>query len=110
MGAAGKDDPEVLRIAANEGRILVSHDLRTMPGHFGEFIAGTASPGLILIPQKLKSAVAIEQLLMIGLGIGSGRVGKPGMFLTAVKGRSHLLFSTPRPPRWLRSGNEETWS
>jgi predicted nuclease of predicted toxin-antitoxin system len=67
VGAAGKDDPEVLRIAANEGRILVSHDLRTMPGHFGEFIAGTASPGLILIPQKLKSAVAIEQLLMIGL-------------------------------------------
>jgi hypothetical protein len=40
VGAAGKDDPEVLGIAANEGRILVSHDLRTMPGHFAEFIAG----------------------------------------------------------------------
>ena len=59
--------PRCLESPANEGRILVSHDLRTMPGHFGEFIAGTASPGLILIPQKLKSAVAIEQLLMIGL-------------------------------------------
>lgn len=27
VGAAGKDDPTVLQIAAREGRILVSHDV-----------------------------------------------------------------------------------
>lgn len=65
VGAAGKDDAEVLRIAANEGRILVSHDFRTMPQHFQQLIAKQASPGLILIPQKLKVGAAVEELLMI---------------------------------------------
>lgn len=67
VGAAGKDDPTVLQIAANEGRALVSHDLRTMPQHFYQFIAGQASPGLILIPQKLGLGTAIEQLLIFWL-------------------------------------------
>jgi predicted nuclease of predicted toxin-antitoxin system len=31
---AGLKDPEVLRIAADSGRILVSQDRRTMPAHF----------------------------------------------------------------------------
>ena len=30
----GRADPEVLALAAQEGRILVTHDRRTMPGHF----------------------------------------------------------------------------
>ena len=31
-------DPEVLALAAQLGRILVTHDRRTMPTHFGKFI------------------------------------------------------------------------
>ena len=38
-------DYEILTIAANEGRILVSHDRRTMPIHFGTFIQTKSSPG-----------------------------------------------------------------
>ena len=30
-------DPEVLALAAREGRILISHDFQTMPRHFGQF-------------------------------------------------------------------------
>jgi len=66
-GTAGKDDPTVLQIAAEKNRILVSHDFRTMPRHFRHFIARQASPGVILIPQKLPLSTAIEQLLMIWL-------------------------------------------
>lgn len=33
----GMKDPEVLTLAASLGRILVTHDVRTMPRHFGEF-------------------------------------------------------------------------
>jgi len=33
-GLTGPKDPEVLRIAADSGRILVSQDRRTMPAHF----------------------------------------------------------------------------
>lgn len=61
----GRKDPEVLAVAAREGRILVSHDQKTMPGHFAEFIAHTSSPGLLLIPQHLPVAAAVEDLLLI---------------------------------------------
>ena len=44
-GLAGLDDPGVLKVAAVQGRILVSHDRRTMPTHFGQFIGvGRAKP------------------------------------------------------------------
>jgi len=43
---AGEDDPTVLRIAAHNGRVLVSHDLRTLPRHFHDFLARQASPGV----------------------------------------------------------------
>ena len=66
-GTAGKDDPTVLQIAAEQNRILVSHDVRTIPRHFRHFIARQASPGVILIPQKLPLSTAIEQLVMIWL-------------------------------------------
>lgn len=61
----GRKDSEVLAAAAREGRILVSHDQKTMPGHFAEFIAHTSSPGLLLIPQHLPVAVAVEDILLI---------------------------------------------
>jgi predicted nuclease of predicted toxin-antitoxin system len=66
-GAAGKDDLTVLQIAAEQNRILVSHDLRTIPKYFRQFVMRQASPGVILIPQKLPLNMAIEQLLLIWL-------------------------------------------
>ena len=30
----GMSDPDVLGIAASQGRILITHDFRTMPKHF----------------------------------------------------------------------------
>jgi hypothetical protein len=45
-------DAQVLAAAAQERRMLLSHDHRTMPRHFGDFIAIQASPGVILIPLK----------------------------------------------------------
>ena len=66
-GAAGKDDLTVLQIAAEQNRILVSHDLRSMPQHFRHFLSRQTSPGVILIPQKLPLSTAIEQLVLIWL-------------------------------------------
>lgn len=34
----GLPDPELLARAAGDGRILVTHDRRTMPAHFANFI------------------------------------------------------------------------
>jgi predicted nuclease of predicted toxin-antitoxin system len=60
-------DSEVLAIAARGERILVTHDLKTMPSHFGVFLSHSQSPGLFLISQKTSVADAIEALLLVCL-------------------------------------------
>ena len=64
-GLSGHRDPEVLRIAAADGRILISQDRRTMPDHFRRFVADAASPGVILIRGGISVATAIEELVLI---------------------------------------------
>lgn len=49
----GTPDPDVLQFAADHDRILVSHDLKTMPLHFASFIRHGSSPGVILIRQEV---------------------------------------------------------
>ncbi len=61
----GVADPEVLALAAEVGRILVTHDKKTMPTHFGEFIPERISPGVIVIPQHMPIATAAEGLVLI---------------------------------------------
>lgn len=61
----GLKDPEVLRIAADSGRVLVSQDRRTMPSHFTDFVSQAHSPGLILLREAISIAVAIEELALI---------------------------------------------
>ncbi len=63
-GLRGLSDLEVLAFAAEEGRILVSHDRKTMPQTFGKFIQNKASPGLFLISQKTDLLIAIESVLL----------------------------------------------
>ncbi len=64
-GVVGAPDSEVLRIAADSGRILVSHDRKTMPRHFADFLREHSSPGVILVAQDLDIGAAIEDLLTI---------------------------------------------
>jgi len=60
-------DNEVLAIAARGARILVTHDLKTVPSHFGIFLAHSQSPRLFLISQKTSVADAIDALLLVCL-------------------------------------------
>ena len=64
-------DPAVLAVAAQEQRVLVSHDASTMPHHLREFVRERISPGVILIPQGLSVGKAIENLLLICDGCDS---------------------------------------
>ena len=59
------EDPEVLALAAQSGRILVTHDRRTMPTHFGTFIEMQQSPGLFIISQRADLLLVIEELILI---------------------------------------------
>lgn len=66
-GLANLNDQEVLAAAAREGRLLVSHDQRTMPRHFAQFIASQTSPGLLVVPQHLSVGAVVEDLLLVWL-------------------------------------------
>jgi hypothetical protein len=61
----GLDDLAVLAVAAEQGRILVTHDHKTMRHHFATFIASTTSPGVLVIRQKVAVAEAAESLLEV---------------------------------------------
>ena len=64
-GLSGIDDWAVLALAASNGRLLVSHDVNTMPETFSRFIQEQTSPGVILISQELSYREAIEGLLRV---------------------------------------------
>ena len=65
VGLVDFNDVEVLSIAAREGRILASHDSRTMPHHFATLLQSQTSAGLLIAPQRLTLAVVVEDLLLI---------------------------------------------
>ena len=64
-GTRGLSDPEVLGLAAAIGRVLVSSDRRTMPGHLNMFLETHQSPGIIVVPQTTEIARAIDVLVAI---------------------------------------------
>ena len=64
-GLEGKSDQEVLAIAAQDGRVLITHDRKTMPAEFGEFIATQTSSGVLILSQKLVISDAIEALIIV---------------------------------------------
>lgn len=64
-GLRGLADPEVLSRAAQENRILVTHDRRTMPTQFAAFIVKNTSPGVFIIGQNVSVRAAIDELSMI---------------------------------------------
>lgn len=64
-GVIGLGDPDVLATAARAGRILVTHDRKTMPRHFAEFVARQPSLGVILVRQSLAIASVVEDLILI---------------------------------------------
>jgi predicted nuclease of predicted toxin-antitoxin system len=58
-------DAEVLGLAADQNRVLVTHDRRTMPAHFGEFIEARTSPGVLIVSQKANVLRIIEELILV---------------------------------------------
>ena len=58
-------DPQVLDLAESLGRVLVTHDVKTMPKWFRECVEERRCAGLILVPNKLPIRDIIEDLLLI---------------------------------------------
>ncbi len=107
----GLDDSLVLAIAAEQNRVLVSHDQNTMELHFRDFVSeGNSpgnSPGLILVPQRIPIGVAIEGLHLIWEALEpadlTNRVCYPASCLCAVSRckrlrnhRAGFILNTPQ--------------
>ena len=75
----GLNDSTVLALAASEGRILVTHDRRTMPHHFAKFIEVETCPGLNVVSQKASVGTIIDDLILIW------HVSDPSEFLNSVR-------------------------
>lgn len=58
-------DPEVLRLAAKSGRLLLTADRTTMPSHFAEFISTADSPGVLIIPPHLSVRDAAQAIISL---------------------------------------------
>ena len=66
-GLRGTKDPVLLEFAAQQDRILVTHDRNTMTRHYYERLAaGKSGPGLFIVPRE-PSALGriIESLLLV---------------------------------------------
>jgi hypothetical protein len=58
------DDPTILEWAAQERRILLTHDIQTMPAYAYERIAaGLYMPGVVEVPMNMPIGPAIDELL-----------------------------------------------
>lgn len=64
-GVIGLPDPDVLKIASQSGRVLITHDRNTMLAEFAQFLRIRSSPGLIVVSQALDLGRAIDELLLI---------------------------------------------
>ena len=64
-GLQSLGDRDVLALAAASGRVLVTHDGRTMPRHFAEYVVTAESPGVLLVPQHLPVADVVEDLILL---------------------------------------------
>lgn len=65
-GLKGVQDPPVLGWAAEQRRILVTHDLKTIPKFAYERVRnGHPMPGVVAVPDSLPIGQAIEELAVL---------------------------------------------
>lgn len=66
VGLSGADDPAVLTFAAEQGRVLLTHDIITLVGHAYQRVdAGLPMPGVLEVRRSLPTRAIIEDLLLI---------------------------------------------
>ena len=65
-GHGGCADPEVLAWAAEEDRVLLTHDVTTMTRHALERIArGAHMPGVVAVHQRLPIGNVLDDLVLV---------------------------------------------
>jgi hypothetical protein len=73
VGLRGADDDAVLEWAAGSGRVLLTHDGRTMPGYVrARLAAGHHIPGVFIVDDLAPIGVCVEDVLLIAVASHEG--------------------------------------
>jgi hypothetical protein len=71
VGLTSADDSAILEWAAQHGRVLLTQDVKTMPGFAYERVrSGQAVIGVVIVPQSLSLGAAIEEILVVVQVVG----------------------------------------
>jgi len=66
VGLSGADDPSVLAWAAQEGRVLITHDVATITKYaYDRVRAGQPMPGVFEVSRAVPIGRAIEDILLL---------------------------------------------
>lgn len=66
VGLLSADDPTVLNWAAEQGRVLLTHDAATIPDFaLARLAAGQPMAGVFIVPARLAIGEAIEELALL---------------------------------------------
>ena len=66
VGLAQTDDRAILDWAAHQGRILITHDRRTVPGFaLDRVMVGAPMPGVFVVHGRMPIAQAIDEMLLV---------------------------------------------
>ena len=66
VGMSGRSDPEILAWAAENDRIILTHDLATMPAYaFNLVAAGDRMCGLFALSSRCPVRIAIQEILLL---------------------------------------------
>jgi uncharacterized protein DUF5615 len=66
VGLSGADDEVILERAAQQGRLLLTHDVKTVTRYAYERTAvALPMPGVVEVPRWLSAGRAIEEILML---------------------------------------------
>jgi Domain of unknown function (DUF5615) len=66
VGLVQTPDPEILEWAANEDRVLLSHDVSTVPPAAYQRIAeGKPMPGVFILPDRMPVGQAIDEIMFL---------------------------------------------
>jgi hypothetical protein len=66
VGLESADDPPILTWAADAGRVLLTHDVKTMPHFAYERVSlGLPMPGVVVVPWLLAIGASIDELVVL---------------------------------------------
>lgn len=82
VGLMQTPDPDILEWAASQGRVLLSHDVSTVPPAAYQRIAdGKPMAGVFIVPDRMPVGQAIDEILFLSVNVEPGEWKDQVLFL-----------------------------